>query len=173
VFNLAAAVSVTLCIATLSLIWFTTNRWHFNADYWTYLNDADYGFRHNGTCAIRLVDGHLSAVRRYDDQMWLFAESAARAPRGWRWSIRPARAFPRMGAGSGLWFTIDARGWAIELPLWVPAALFAAWPTYRLLCSWLRGRTVPGGVCGNCGYDLRATPERCPECGAIAKPSTA
>ena len=51
---------------------------------------------------------------------------------------------------------------AVLIPYWAPACLLALLPAARLI---RRIRRHPAGGCRRCGYDLRATPERCPECG--------
>jgi hypothetical protein len=48
-------------------------------------------------------------------------------------------------------------------PCWLLAVLAAALPACRLARARIRPRRV--GFCARCGYDLRATPDRCPECG--------
>jgi hypothetical protein len=59
---------------------------------------------------------------------------------------------------------LDSR---ILFPAWLPGALLLVIPTRRALA---RRKTRPG-LCPTCGYDLRATPQRCPECG-IVPPAT-
>jgi hypothetical protein len=45
----------------------------------------------------------------------------------------------------------------------------AAWLGEYVYRRWRASREPRIGHCRVCGYDLRATPDRCPECGAVAK----
>ena len=74
---------------------------------------------------------------------------------GWN---RRGFSFTRDGADAHADIHASAPHWGILLAI--------ALPTVLLTARWrIKRRLV--GTCANCGYDLRATPGRCPECGAI------
>jgi hypothetical protein len=60
-------------------------------------------------------------------------------------------------------------------PLWIPIAFTAVLPAITIWVSLRRRRSefrLRNGLCVNCGYDLRSSPERCPECGAVVRKAT-
>jgi hypothetical protein len=60
---------------------------------------------------------------------------------------------------------------AIKAPYWFLVAVTAATPL-RAWMHQIRGRNRSRvGLCPACGYDVRATPDRCPECGHTPSPS--
>jgi len=71
--------------------------------------------------------------------------------------------FTRYTPDMGRFSAQYARWWYI--PLWFPCVVFGLLPAGRLAGGVLRSRTVRACRCISCGYDCRATPERCPECG--------
>ena len=56
-----------------------------------------------------------------------------------------------------------------EFPYWLAIFLTSLWPIIWLGCRIQSGRNAQdkSGLCQSCSYDLRATPDRCPECGTI------
>ena len=58
----------------------------------------------------------------------------------------------------------------VSIPYWLLFSLAAAAPTLWLI-RWRRAilarRRMGRGLCGRCGYDLRASVDRCPECGTV------
>ena len=70
--------------------------------------------------------------------------------------------------GVGKLFDSPARWFAI--PQAAVVALLSVLPALWALRSIRRRRRVSAGSCAVCGYDLRATPQRCPECGTPATP---
>ena len=75
------------------------------------------------------------------------------------------------------YFRAESRGGEllIAVPHWSLALLFAVLPALYLGMM-LRSRSRHrAGLCQHCGYDLRTTPDRCPECGAVpvGKPKAA
>jgi hypothetical protein len=79
------------------------------------------------------------------------------------WFAEPARTDPRIHQFLNfLWSSAFVT--AIGIPLWLCSIVFA-----YLAIRLLRTPKLPTpGLCSTCGYDLRATPDRCPECGTIA-----
>lgn len=64
-------------------------------------------------------------------------------------------------ARAGIWVPL----FVVSVPYWMICGLFAIAPAGLAVSRIRRRRRRKGGLCPACGYDLRATPDRCPECG--------
>jgi hypothetical protein len=109
----------------------------------------------------------LREVRRpasWDPLQWTFSSAKA--------SQHPLGAVTVSGVSTdGPFQAWNRPYWGINLPLW-PLATLSAVPALAfallLVRRQIRRRTRRlAGSCLNCGYDLRSSPERCSECGAV------
>lgn len=83
---------------------------------------------------------------------------------------RPLGAFGKFTISNGS-VTVTEQTWAISLWPLLLASLIA--PARLLWRNRRSQRWAQAGRCSTCGYDLRATPGRCPECGEPHTPAHA
>jgi hypothetical protein len=136
----------------------------------------------------RIADPGPAYIRFADTTGWTYDQLEARSFPTWSTPIIPwvlnggPGEWPEFGPVS-LWPPASAKlyrdqqvndgvtnSWrGAVIPLWLLLVATSAFPAARCIL-WRRTiRRTRGrlNVCFKCGYDLRATPDRCPECGAV------
>ena len=173
--NFLTILSLLLCLATAGL-WVRSYR---VADWVVHrtLDDSDPARVRASDRMFTASDGiaHVGA--------WVFVWDSAvfdfgwRQRDGWRWEAETGRGPPfppgdtlpsRLGFGYHPFDPTPADNtWtrSITFPLWAAVMLFAAPPVGRAYRALRRRRARGRGLCLCCGYDLRASAGRCPECG--------
>ncbi|HEY7089832.1 MAG TPA: hypothetical protein VH518_17170 [Tepidisphaeraceae bacterium] len=170
-FTLLSAVSLLLCMATVGL--WVRSYWAFDVlTRFTLTDDhALHGvifWTQHGSCALRRsVAGRQAIPFNYPHLgEWQWNVNSNQNPLG---TLRYGFIFDRDergGPNSGYY-----RWMTIGVPLWLLAIFFAVCPTWWLVRELRRRAALRAvGRCKNCGYDLRATPDRCPECGLTPSP---
>lgn len=186
-FALLSALSLLLCIAT-AVLW---ARSYSTSDSLVWIAPHRYCVR-IGANAGHLFAWSLGPFTKEDDDLWqsvfgtwpkLSYGRAARGPEeeferafeAWvptphfhwhRWGLR-AYSFNPWTMDTGHGAAPVPAGWGAAAPLWFPFLLFAVYPAWRLRTILIDRRHARAGHCRRCGYDLRATPQRCPECGTV------
>jgi hypothetical protein len=181
---LAGLLSLVLSVATIAL-WIRSHRtW-----------DAIDWHRGDHRLQLRVADGILAIQRSRNPEgniYWCFLHYSCPKPAPFDWSKIPGDVFgvitddmifwdrfwwvdQRVFQAGGFAFYRSAilndskptapQGWALETPLWFWFMVISIFPFCIVIGSFQRKRRFQRGACVNCGYDLRATPDRCPECG--------
>jgi hypothetical protein len=104
------------------------------------------------------------AIHSETGRIVLFRRTMMSGEQGFMWN---AFALPTGGAEYPIFRLIrpEAGQETLALPNWFLCLLSVPLPgVYAVVFASRRQRHQPG-LCKNCGYDMRATSERCPECG--------
>ena len=170
----AAAVSLLLCVGTCGLwAWSYRSRERVGLVYYNpgIETEDHHLYLEAGGGTLGLIGGGLPAE--------LFTRAR------WAWD-RFDPDGPGLGPDGPPWLRAAGVGWTREYVLITGETMWGAqvrlaWPAsvfavLAVAAGWRArraGRRRGIGLCAHCRYDLRATPNRCPECGAIPTTSKA
>ena len=188
--------AITALLSIVALIWWCRSYWKMDTVEWSgwrvmpHAVDAKSGHASEEAGFLRSRGGYLTLWRRRQDSvellLYLAEDLAERFPRtGLKWDSReavkgtitfsmddrPEVFWERAGfyfrvhhgrSAMTVYYDVAAPFWGIALLLAAPSIVWLIRNPGRR-----RRRRKAMNLCAGCGYDLRATPERCPECGLV------
>jgi hypothetical protein len=177
-FNGFAALSMALCLATC-VLWVRSYWYHDELGYVIIDVPAHHGTDYYSFSEQATINIGYTSDTYFTTQ---FARNNASDPHpGFRlesdpvnrnYPIRRTDSFLRR-RGFDYWYGLNqlthSNKWGcwVMLPHWFLALLSMILPSVAAIRIRRRKALAMRGHCHNCGYDLRATPDRCPECGTI------
>ena len=152
-----AIVSLAGCVATARL---TLHSYRVK-DKWEYVSAG--GWSSLAISRAGRLDVLYSDAAPHDDAGWTHVRGAPTSLGGTDYGRR------FLGFGAGV---APSGARYVNVPYWFTLLLTALPPLAVARRELRRRRTFARGLCLACGYDLRATTHRCPECGtAVASPA--
>jgi hypothetical protein len=150
--TLAAVASLGLCVATVAL--WVRSRYVIDHVTWRVAKQRSLVAALNSNCIYIGWRRELTPRR-------IGIEHASGRVSG---PILPVPAENRVVEFAGFGCYSHPSGAQVRIPLAAPVVIGLIGATY---CSRRAARCREPGKCAACGYDLRATPDRCPECGGV------
>jgi hypothetical protein len=182
--SLAAALSAVLCVG-VSVLWVRSYHHISEAEWWEVPRNPESVI--NGDNPKRILRLRCEYGQWFIE--WLRFADVYLDPVTWdppradvpkRWRLRNCGDFPVQNwladpsrdRLSVHWIDLsepsyDTAGTQLVVPIWLPFVMTLVLPLAQGARLARRRRRVGRGLCAACGYDLRATPDRCPECGAV------
>jgi hypothetical protein len=181
-FTLLSALSLLLCVATcLSWLSNCAAGWGWNIDFERTHSDR------RGRSAYAMLESGGGICFELSSDRWTTNDPAELDEYRAMWSSkdgfdgywRPGDDYPRpkshgfIRGGFSLWRDVSRsteKEYQLIVPCWFVILVAGLMPGIWVFRK-RRGSGGIGSLCPSCGYDLRATPERCPECGAVPEPA--
>jgi hypothetical protein len=162
-FTIPSTLSLLLCVV-VCVLWVRSYWVPESVSYWGNAHVLGL-YSSKGRVALTLATGMIGPAEREAGGYGLFYKVVNPAPviTSGRWGV----VIRRIPVGGGTW---SGTMHMVVVHDWLPVAAAVLLPA-ALLYRRVQMRNRRPGLCTICGYDLRATPDRCPECGAVPEKS--